>query len=223
MRGFTAFTSSYDTFSRCFTWARMFSTMMSAVSTSRMNAAWPSGDFRFSVIARLLRCRFWKSKPCRLPATSSPSVAGGSILMTSAPQSARCRTQVGPARARVRSSTFRPFSGMRVWAWVSMDLSAGLSGILVSPRSWPDTPPQSPIAQERRVSPPTNAERPRPPLRGGGAARRYSRMPARRGRPSPSPHRDRPRQAGSCRRTSTWQGPVAHQRSGTPPSHRRTW
>ena len=102
---------------------------MSAVFARRMNAAWPSGVFRFSVIARLLRCRFWKSKPWRLPVISSPSVAGGSILITSAPQSARCRTAVGPARASVRSSTFSPFSGRRVWAWFNADLSAGLSGI----------------------------------------------------------------------------------------------
>src|SRR5713226_2841856 len=38
-------------------------------------------------------------------------MAGGSMRITSAPQSARCRTHVGPARARVRSRTRIPDSG----------------------------------------------------------------------------------------------------------------
>ena len=37
--------------------------------------------------------------------------SGGSMRITSAPQSARWRTQVGPARASVRSSTTTPVSG----------------------------------------------------------------------------------------------------------------
>ncbi len=41
----------------------MFSTTTSAPAASRMNAAWPPDDFRLSRIARLLRCRFWKSGP----------------------------------------------------------------------------------------------------------------------------------------------------------------
>src|SRR3954469_19845299 len=36
---------------------------------------------------------------------------GGSIITASAPQSASWRTAVGPARARVRSSTLMPASG----------------------------------------------------------------------------------------------------------------
>ncbi len=35
---------------------------------------------------RLLRCRFWKSKPSRAPVTSVPLGCGGSMRMTSAPQ-----------------------------------------------------------------------------------------------------------------------------------------
>ena len=42
-------TSSYDTSRRCFTSARMFSTITSAFSTSFMNTAWPSGVFRFEL------------------------------------------------------------------------------------------------------------------------------------------------------------------------------
>src|SRR6476659_4763821 len=38
---------------------------------------------------------------------SPPSSSSASILMTLAPQSASCRTQVGPARTRVRSSTVK--------------------------------------------------------------------------------------------------------------------
>src|SRR4051812_31659266 len=60
-------------------------------------------------MARLLRCRFWKSEPWRGPPGCSPpaSSSSASILMTLAPQSASCRTQVGPARTRVRSSTVK--------------------------------------------------------------------------------------------------------------------
>src|SRR3954471_17678814 len=60
-------------------------------------------------MARLLRCRFWKSEPWRGPPGCSPpaSSSSASILMTLAPQSASCRTQVGLARTRVRSSTVK--------------------------------------------------------------------------------------------------------------------
>src|ERR1700722_470934 len=56
-------------------------------------------------MSRLLRCLFWKSASWR-PAISAGS-PGRSILMTSAPQSASCRTQTGPARAWVKSRTTR--------------------------------------------------------------------------------------------------------------------
>src|SRR5215471_19978123 len=65
----------------------------------------PSGLFRFRVIDRLLRCRFWKSGLCRSMKSGAWSLSGISILMTCAPQSASCLTAVGPARARVRSMT----------------------------------------------------------------------------------------------------------------------
>src|SRR3984885_5165672 len=87
---------------------RKFSTTTSAFSPSRLKTSMPSGFFRFSVIARLLRCKFWKSEPWRgPPSCSPPSSRSASILMTLAPQSASCRTQVGPARTRVRSSTVK--------------------------------------------------------------------------------------------------------------------
>src|SRR5688572_10718081 len=71
---------------------------------------------------RLLRCRFWKSEPSRGPPIPSPPFSSGgiSILMTLAPQSESCRTQVGPARTRVRSSTVKRASawdacGIAMW------------------------------------------------------------------------------------------------------------
>ena len=71
---------------------------------------------------RLFRWRLTLSNPSRGP--PKPSVErGGSTRMMSAPQSAKCRTQVGPARASVRSSTRRPDRGSLVAALV---LAAGL-------------------------------------------------------------------------------------------------
>src|SRR5271154_5635956 len=93
--------------SRFFTSGRKFSTTTSAFLTMRLNAASPSGLFRFSVMLRLLRWRFWKSPPSRGPPIGSSTPGGVSILMTLAPQSASWRTQVGPDRTRVRSSTVK--------------------------------------------------------------------------------------------------------------------
>src|SRR5207249_8145637 len=78
----------------------------------RLNAAKASGALRLSVMLRLLRCRFWKSDPSRGPPSGSPppGSGGNSILMTLAPQSASWRTQVGPARTRVRSRTVKRWS-----------------------------------------------------------------------------------------------------------------
>src|SRR6266567_6726554 len=79
---------------------------MSVSRASFLKMATPSGARRLSVIPRLLRCRFWKSKPWRLPPMPSPVRPPGiSILIARAPQSTSWRTHVGPARARVRSST----------------------------------------------------------------------------------------------------------------------
>src|SRR3989454_1955595 len=89
---------------------------MSASRASRLKIATPSGSRRFSVRACLLRCRFWKSNPWRLPPMPSPARPPGiSILIARAPQSTSCRTQVGPARARVRSSTVKRARGRAPW------------------------------------------------------------------------------------------------------------
>src|SRR5476651_2457264 len=93
----------------------MFSMTTSAFSASFIRISRPWSVFRFSVMARLLRCRFWKSEPSRLPMISldSPALGGGSTRITSAPQSASVRTQDGPARASVRSITLKRDSGSR--------------------------------------------------------------------------------------------------------------
>src|SRR5215469_11220548 len=85
--------------------------MTSARSASLKKIARPSSLFRFNVIARLLRCRFWKSGPSRRLPVASTSSPEGSILMTWAPQSASWRTAVGPARCAVRSMTRKSFKG----------------------------------------------------------------------------------------------------------------
>src|SRR5215469_15301522 len=100
---------------------------MSAFSAMCRKMAMPSLFLRSSDIARLLRCRFWKSGSCRAeksdgPLPSLPPSSRASILMTLAPQSANSRAQVGPARTRVRSSTKRSCKAVE----------AGRNGILFS-------------------------------------------------------------------------------------------
>ena len=106
---------------RSFTSGRKFSTTHVGLRDQLLAAArTPSGSFRFSVIVRLLRCRFWKSGPSRGAAerfARRRSASGISILMTSAPQSASWRTQVGPARTRVRSSTVKRDSAFEAGLW----------------------------------------------------------------------------------------------------------
>src|SRR5438552_980483 len=63
--------------SRRFTSGRKFSTTTSAFFTILRSAARPSLDFRLSVMLRLLRCRFWKSKPSRGPPGASPPFSSG--------------------------------------------------------------------------------------------------------------------------------------------------
>src|SRR3954451_20944997 len=110
--------------SRCFTVDLKFSTTTSAFSANFMKIARPSLVFRFSESDRLLRCKFWKSGPSRRLPVASVCSPGISILMTSAPQSASCRTAVGPARCAVRSRTLNPLSG-----------NAGMSGLSGGKRS----------------------------------------------------------------------------------------
>src|SRR5581483_1472016 len=102
---------------RVFTSGRKFSTTTSAWAARRRRTATPSADFKSSVRLRLLRCRFWKSGPCRGPPIASPlsRCSGSSTLMTLAPQSASWRTAVGPARTRVRSRTVKRPSALEAF------------------------------------------------------------------------------------------------------------
>src|SRR3972149_4752651 len=81
----------------------------SARATSFFRISMPRGCLRSSVIARLFRWRFRKSKPIAVESPSTSSRA--STLMTLAPMSASRRTGAGPGRARVRSMTVRCSSG----------------------------------------------------------------------------------------------------------------
>src|SRR4051812_45890344 len=140
MRGLRFLTASKSTPRRRVTPGRMFSTMTSACSASRIRISRPSSVFRFNVMARLLRCRFWKSEPSRRPTSSlaSASSGGGSTRITSAPQSASVRTQDGPARASVRSITLNRDSGSRgasVDAAAACEVSTGLCMRLILDRN----------------------------------------------------------------------------------------
>src|SRR5262245_43633832 len=99
--------------------------MMSTSRASVLKIATPSGSRRLSVMLRLFRCRFWKSKPWRLPPMPSPERPPGiSILMACAPQSTSWRTHVGPARARVRSRTLKRASGRAAFSAMALLLPA---------------------------------------------------------------------------------------------------
>src|ERR1700753_3239144 len=110
---------------------RKFSTTTSAFFTSRMKVSRPLGLLRLSVIARLLRCKFWKSDPRRAPPSCSPpaSSSSASTLMTLAPQAARWRTQVGAERARVRSSTVRRYRACEACGIGMLQSSGGIRAV----------------------------------------------------------------------------------------------
>ena len=64
---------------RSFTSGRKFSTMTSAFSASFMKISRPSLVFRLSPMLRLLRCRFWKSKPSRRDAGHIAALIAGRL------------------------------------------------------------------------------------------------------------------------------------------------
>src|ERR1700693_1191695 len=90
---------------------RKFSTITSHRPMRSSACAWPSGDWRSSTTLFLLRLKARKNpmpSPGRLRVLSPP---GGSILITSAPRSARIIPQVGPITMCVNSITRMPSSG----------------------------------------------------------------------------------------------------------------
>src|SRR5271163_1534733 len=87
----------------------------SAHLTSFSRTCWALGDFRSSVMPRLLRlakCQGYASFACGcggiLCALLQRSPAGGSTLMTSAPKSDKITAALGPAMKLARSTTFSP-------------------------------------------------------------------------------------------------------------------
>jgi len=93
--------------SRFFTSGRKFSTTTSAFFTMRLKATTAAGDFQIERDAALVAVQVLEVRALAGPPRGSPppGSGGSSILITLAPQSASWRTQVGPERTRVRSST----------------------------------------------------------------------------------------------------------------------
>ena len=96
---------------------RRFSTTTSEPATSSRKICLPSADLRSSASERLLRLRRAKledspfSRKGAVWRTSSPPLAGFSTLTTSAPRSASCSAQKGPAMKLPTSSTRMPARG----------------------------------------------------------------------------------------------------------------
>src|SRR5712672_996473 len=87
----------------------------SAHLTSFSRTCWALGDFKSSVMPRLLRlarCQGYGSFACGCGGIWCPclqrSPDGGSTLMTSAPKSDRITAALGPAMKLARSTTFSP-------------------------------------------------------------------------------------------------------------------
>src|ERR1039458_8344877 len=129
MRGLTWASTGEARPSRFMTSGRKFSTSTSAVATSFLNTSLPSGLFRFRVRDFLLL--FWARKlvpmSCWLSLGTLPSLrarspsVGFSILMTSAPSSARCKVANGPASTLVMSSTRTPCNALRGFCALSLE------------------------------------------------------------------------------------------------------
>ena len=86
------------------------STMTSAPAASLRKTAWPSGDFIFSVIERLLRLtKAWIVR--RIDSSSvARSGSGVSIFSTSAPMSAMIMPGISAGGTRASSRTLMPSS-----------------------------------------------------------------------------------------------------------------
>ena len=79
--------------------------------TSALRIASPSGFFRLSVMARLLRCRFWKSGPCRSPPSPPSPSADLDLDHVARPNRRAGARRSGPARTRVKSITLNRDNG----------------------------------------------------------------------------------------------------------------
>ncbi|CAB4802545.1 unannotated protein [freshwater metagenome] len=115
--GFTASRTSGSSPSASSFPGRKFSTRTSAVSSNLRRTETPSSDFRSRTIVRFPRPTIFQnnvtsSDGSRHPMSRTVSpVPGRSTLMTSAPKSAKCRAQPGPARTVEISITRRSERG----------------------------------------------------------------------------------------------------------------
>src|SRR6266542_3534810 len=114
-REFHAATSSYSSFKRLRAGCGVLTIRTSAHLTSFSTTCSALGDFRSSVIPRLLRlarCHGYGSFACGCGgiwcACLQRSPLGGSTLMTSAPKSDRITAALGPAMKLARSTTLSP-------------------------------------------------------------------------------------------------------------------
>src|SRR5580700_2288328 len=114
-RGFHCATSSYSSFNFLRAGCGVLTMNTSAHLTSFSRTCWALGDFRSSVMPRLLRlakCQGYASFACGCGGILCPilqvSPAGGSTLMTSAPKSDKMTAALGPAMKLAKSTTFRP-------------------------------------------------------------------------------------------------------------------
>src|SRR6266496_2037724 len=136
-REFHAATSSYSSFKRLRAGCGVLTMRTSAHLTSFSTTCSALGDFRSSVIPRLLRlarCHGYGSFACGCGgiwcACLQRSPLGGSTLMTSAPKSDRITAALGPAMKLAKSTTFNPEKMLSLV--MSLSAQSFVCGTLVS-------------------------------------------------------------------------------------------
>src|SRR6266699_1199198 len=137
-REFHCATSSYSSFNRLRAGCGVLTMSTSAHLTSFSRTCGALGDFRSSVMPRLLRlarCQGYASSACGCGGIWCPclqrSPTGGSTLMTSAPKSDRITAALGPAMKLAKSTTFKPEKMWSLAMFVSPESSC--SGFSSSP------------------------------------------------------------------------------------------
>src|SRR5207302_3736028 len=127
-------TSSYSSFSFLRAGCGVLTMNTSAHLTSFSRTRWALGDFRSSVMPRLLRlakCQGYASFACGCGGILCPilqrSPVGDSTLMTSAPKSDKITAALGPAMKLAKSTTFRPEKMLSLAMFVSPESCAALS------------------------------------------------------------------------------------------------
>src|SRR5947207_3350279 len=121
--------------------------MTSAFSASLKKIAFPSSVFRLSVRLRLLRCRFWKSKPSRREPVTSPLATPGDRVAIAGRAALHARPAVlAVAEGRTRESRPTPPSDRRERADAQQTLAVPGPGVdaAVRPGGRQPQPDQSP-------------------------------------------------------------------------------